>query len=464
MIERTTAAGVLLMLLMAAALVSWQALPQGPGERASLLEKLRVGVGSTGWSRLPGHGVATLWHEENKAASKRGNVGWGRLPEHHAPRLRHALAFKPRHPSRLTDELPAVYHLPSGPYDHAKVPKTDRLAAEQLARNLHAYHKEAMAAPRGGRAGLRANIRDEEKALPPGYHVLKPGQRLPKGAKIVKAPPLPSGHHVLKPGRRLPKGAKIIATGAKPLPLGYHLLKPGMKLPKGAKVVTQLAARRAPVRRGMNVPRVGANSHMLDEEAAAEGDAEGDAEDGGEGEAACECEEGDEECECPPAAREAPAAEEPEPTPQERIETADESHAKSRAERIKARALQQKARNMERDAVTLIQSGWEKHKAAETRLANAKDEEEEADAMVSNANKVLDLANSVKSEDLATKEDSIAEEFKAASEEKTQKAEEYQAEADTIKAEQEAAAAEAAGGEDESQEGGEEALAPAARR
>ena len=57
-----------------------------------------------------------------------------------------------------------------------------------------------------------------------------------------------------------------------------------------------------------------------------------------------------------------------------------------------------------------------------------------------------------------------AEEFKAASEEKTQKAEEYQAEADTIKAEQEAAAAEAAGGEDESQEGGEEALAPAARR
>lgn len=456
------------VLLMAAALVTWQALPQGSFERASLLQNPRVGVGSTGWARLPGHGVATLWHEEPTAAAKSG--GWGRVPEHHAPRQRHALAFKPRHPSRLTDELPAVYHLPSGPGAHAKVPKTDRLAAEQLARNLHAYHKEAMAAPQGGRGGLRGSIRDEEKALPPGYHVLKPGQRLPKGAKIVKAPPLPSGYNVLKPGRRLPKGAKIVAKGAKlvkPLPPGYHLLKHGMKLPKGAKVVTQLAARRAPVRRGMNVPQVGANSHMLDDEAAAEGDAE----DGGEDEAACDCEEGDEECQCHSGGaeeREAPAAEEPELTPAERIEAADESHAKSRAERIKSRALQQKARNMERDAVTLIQSGWEQHKAAETRLANAKDEEEEADAMVANANKVLDLANSVKSEDLATKEDSIAEEFKAASEEKAQKAEEYQAEADTIKAEQEAAAAEAAGG-DEAEEGGEEAPAeeapaPAARR
>ena len=50
---RTAAAAA--VLLMAAALVAWQALPQGTGESASLLET-RVGVGSTGWSRLPGHG------------------------------------------------------------------------------------------------------------------------------------------------------------------------------------------------------------------------------------------------------------------------------------------------------------------------------------------------------------------------------------------------------------------------
>jgi len=41
---------------------------------------------------------------------------------------------------------------------------------------------------------------------------------------------------------------------------------------------------------------------------------------------------------------------------------------------------------------------------------------EEADAMVANANKVLDLANAHKSEALATQMETIAEEFKTAAE------------------------------------------------
>ena len=217
-------------------------------------------------------------NEALKKAAKSGGAGWGRLPEHHKPRLRRAVAGPPKRPAHLTDELPAVYHLPTDRAAGAKVPKADRLAAEKLARNLHAYHKEAMAAPREGRAGLPAGLRREEKALPPGFHVLEPGQRLPKGAKIVKAPPLPAGYHVLKPGMKLPKGAKIVEHPP------------------------QLAAvRRAPVRRrGMKVPRVGQNNHMLDEDAAEEGGEE----EGGE--EPCECEEGDEECECPPAPRDVP--------------------------------------------------------------------------------------------------------------------------------------------------------------
>ena len=49
-------------------------------------------------------------------------------------------------------------------------------------------------------------------------------------------------------------------------------------------------------------------------------------------------------------------------------------------------------------------------------MADAKAKMEEADEMVANANRVLDLANSQKSEELAAKEESIAEEFKEASE------------------------------------------------
>ena len=49
-------------------------------------------------------------------------------------------------------------------------------------------------------------------------------------------------------------------------------------------------------------------------------------------------------------------------------------------------------------------------------MEDAKAKMEEADEMVANANRVLDLANSQKSEALATQEESIAEEFKEASE------------------------------------------------
>lgn len=46
---------------------------------------------------------------------------------------------------------------------------------------------------------------------------------------------------------------------------------------------------------------------------------------------------------------------------------------------------------------------------------------EEADAMVANANKVLDLANAHKSEALATQMETIAEEFKTAAEVRPQR-------------------------------------------
>jgi len=230
--------------------------------------------GNSGWSRLPGHGQPTLWHEEPKAAKVGSRDGWGRLPEQHKARIRHSVPAKKKHHTTLEHQLPAVYHLPSQPGVHAKVSQANRLAAEKLARNLHSYHTEAMAVPRGHlgqrvqRRMSAAHLRKEEKGLPAGYHILKPGQHLPMGAKVVQAPPLAAGYHVLKPGMNLPKGAKIVAQPP------------------------QLATRRGAMRRGrMNVPRVGTANHMLDDEEGAE-DAEGE-------EGRRECEEGDEDCECP---------------------------------------------------------------------------------------------------------------------------------------------------------------------
>lgn len=379
-------------------------------------------MGGTGWSRLPGHGVPTLWHEEPHNAAKASTGGWGRLPEQHKPRVRHAVPAKAKHHTTLEHELPAVYHLPSQLAVNAKVPAVDRLAAEKLARNLHLYHKQQVHSKRGLGQRIehrmsRAKLRKEAQALPAGYHVLKPGQKLPKGAKIVQAPKLAARYHVLKPGMKLPKGAKIVAHPPK------------------------LAMRRGTMRRArMNVPRVGAANHMLDDEEGGEEGAEG---------GDCECEEGDEECEC--------AAEEPrvanvtvvEPTADERLQIAFADHRASRIERIKARQLKIQASKTQSDGVTLIQSGWEKHKEAEEKIQAASGKMEEADAMVANANKVLDLANAHKSEALASQMETIAEEFKTAAAEKAAKAEEYKAEADTIKAEQEEAEAEEAGGEEE---------------
>jgi len=410
-------------LLVVGAVVVSQA-QHGEGWAALLAKRLG---GNTGWSRLPGHGIPTLWHEEPKASkSASSSDGWGRLPEQHKPRIKHKIQAKPKHHTTLDHQLPAVYHLPSQPGVHAVVPKADRLAAEKLARNLHQFHKEAMALPRGrmgqqvARRVSAAQLRKEEKALPPGFHILKPGQKLPKGARIVRSPPLAAGYHVLKPGMTLPKGAKMV-----------------MHPPQLATERTATSRRRN--LRRMNVPHVGASNHMLDAEE------EGGEEEGGD----CECEEGDEECECAEEVPRVANVTVVEPTADERMQIAFENHRASRIERIKARELKKQAATTERDGVRLIQSGWERHKQAETSIEAAKAKMEEADAMVANANKVLDLANAHKSEALATQMETIAEEFKTAAEEKAAKAEEYKAEAETIKAEQEAAEAEEAGGEEE---------------
>lgn len=330
---RAVAGAAFAVVLVAAAMVA-QAPQQGEGWVALLQRKM----GGTGWSRLPGHGVPTLWHEEPHHVTKASTDGWGRVPEQHRPRVRHAVPKKAKHRMTLEHELPVVYHLPSQLAVSAKVPAADRLAAEKLARNLHFYHKQQVASKRGlgqrveNRLSL-AKLSKEAQALPAGYHVLKPGQKLPKGAKIIKAPKLAVGYHVLKPGKELPKGAKIEA----------HLPK--------------LAMQRGAMRRArMNVPRVGAANHMLDDE-----------EDGDEGaqRGDCECEEGDEECEC--------VEEEPrianvtivEPTADERMQIAFADHRASRVERLKARELKTQASKTQSDGVTLIQSGWEKHKEAE---------------------------------------------------------------------------------------------------
>lgn len=385
---RWRAAALLAGAAAAALVVAVAVVAQAPAAESwlALLQK-RVG-GASGWSRLPVGGVPTLWHHEPEHKATSSAAGWGRLPEHHKPRVRHRVAASAKHHVSLDHQLPAVYHLPPQPGGHQTVTKADRLAAEKLARNLHAYHKQVMAAPRG-RAGQfvakrlsAAKLRKEEKSLPPGFHILRPGQKLPRGAKVVKPEALASGYHVLRPGMKLPKGAKIVSPSSR-LAAGHGF---------------QNRAR-------MNIPRVGPGNHMLDEE---------EGEEGAEG---CECDEGDEECECAePEPRPPPQVNVTEPTANERIAIADENHRASRIERIKARELKVSARTMEREGVTLIQSGWEKHKEAEDNIEAANAKMEEADAMVANANKVLDLANAHKSEALATKMDDIAEEFQTASE------------------------------------------------
>ena len=363
-------------------LVAMAVISQTPGTEGWLALLQKQG-GESGWARLPGGGVPTLWHKE--PAHKPNSAGWGRLPEHHRPRVRRAVAAKARQHTSLDHQLPAVYHLPSRSTKGAAVTQAERLAAEKLARNLHAYHKHAIASPRA-RAGQQVanrlsafRLRKEEKDLPPGFHILRPGQKLPKGAKIVQAPKLARGYHVLRPGMKLPKGAAIVSHPP------------------------QLARRQIAQRARMNVPHAGPGNHMLDEE------------EGEGGEEGCECEEGDEECECAePEPRPPPPVNITEPTANERIQIAYENHRASRIERIKARELKKTAAAMEGEGVTLIQSGWEKHKEAQDNIAAANAKMEEADAMVANANKVLDLANAHKSEALATKMDDIAEEFETA--------------------------------------------------
>jgi len=295
-------------LLVAAVVVSQSGAQGSTVWWVALLQK-RVG-GNLDWSRLPAHGQPTLWHEEPKSA--KASDGWGRLPEQHKARIRHLVPAKKKHHTTLQHELPAVYHLPSQPGVYSKVSEADRHAAEKLARNLHSYHSQAMGSKKGHlaqrveRRKSVAHLRKEEKSLPAGFHILKPGQKLPKGARIVKA--------------------ALIA--------GYHVLKPaGMKLPQITQIVAhppQLATRRGAMRRSrMNVPRVGMANHMLDEEAA----------EGVEDEGSCDCEEGDEDCECPEEMPRVVNITVVEPTADERMQIAFATHRASRVERIKAREL-----------------------------------------------------------------------------------------------------------------------------
>ena len=67
------------------------------------------------------------------------------------------------------------------------------------------------------KAAAAAEKKAEKEELPAGYHVLKPGHKLPKGAILEPfsprafSPRLASGYHLLKPGTKLPKGAKVVS-------------------------------------------------------------------------------------------------------------------------------------------------------------------------------------------------------------------------------------------------------------
>jgi hypothetical protein len=82
------------------------------------------------------------------------------------------------------------------------------VAANQPSQALR-YQKEASKlATKAVSAAANLNL---ESALPAGFHALKPGQKLPKGAVLEPfAPRLAKGYHVLKPGMKLPKGAVIV--------------------------------------------------------------------------------------------------------------------------------------------------------------------------------------------------------------------------------------------------------------
>jgi hypothetical protein len=227
-----------------------------------------------GWGRLPEHQTPQA-HELNEN-------GWGRLPQRHKPRVRQKLPAVRKHHTVLEHELPSVYHLPARA--PSQEPEANRLAAETLAHSLRNYHAQASNIKR--RISM-SRLKEGDARLPPGYHILRPGQKLPKGARIVKTLPLPEGYHVLKPGMTLPEGAQLV-------------LHP-----------PRLAARYG----SMNVPLVSTRNHMLDEDEVGEG------EEGGE---------------------EAPRVAEPtvvEPTADERMAIAIASNQGSRVERRKAREL-----------------------------------------------------------------------------------------------------------------------------
>lgn len=218
--------------------------------------------------------------------------------------------------------LPTMYTMmPSQKYSvtGAQSANAKRLAAS-LARAEHAGHRQSTHQALGD--AERRRLGDRLKAempvpwKPEAWTLAKAAPKLPKG---YSAPKLPKGYHILKPGQALPKGAKIVPS-------------------------QQLAA----MPPGLVTPPLGAGSHMLDgeeegaEEAAAgeEGGAEG--EEGEEG--AAEDEEGEEGAAEGEEAEEGAAGgvqeEEPvvvEMTPHERIDFAHKQHMLARMERIAAR-------------------------------------------------------------------------------------------------------------------------------
>ena len=125
-----------------------------------------------------------------------------RLPQALAARLPQALASMPATRSLHDEKVAQLFREEA--QDAAEAAAA--VAANQPSQALK-YQKEASKLASKA-VSAAANL---EEALPAGFHALKPGQKLPKGAILEPfAPRLAKGYHVLKPGMKLPKGAVIV--------------------------------------------------------------------------------------------------------------------------------------------------------------------------------------------------------------------------------------------------------------
>jgi len=124
------------------------------------------------------------------------------------------------------------------PQELAEMPATGSLHDDKVAQVAQLFREEAQDAAEAA-AAVAAN--QPSQALKYQKEASKLASKAVSAAANLEAA-LPTGFHALKPGQKLPKGA-ILEPFAPRLAKGYHVLKPGMKLPKGAVIVKQ-----APVR------------------------------------------------------------------------------------------------------------------------------------------------------------------------------------------------------------------------